>query len=141
MEKFFLFLIDHWMLTTAFLVILMFIVLNEMRRKLLGFSDLSPQDAVVLINKQDALVLDVRDESEFKSGHIVNARNIPVALLETQLNELESSRERPLLIVCKTGQRSARASSLLKKQGFTNVFKLGGGMLAWQGASLPSVKS
>ncbi len=140
MQEFFSFLIDHWILTSAFLFVTMLLVMHEMRRKLLGFRDLSPQDAIRLINKQDAIILDVRDESEYKAGHIVNARNFPVALIDTKLNELATEKERPVLIYCKSGQRSARAASLLNKQGFTNVFKLAGGMMAWQSASLPVVK-
>jgi len=140
MQEFFSFLIDHWILTSSFLFVTMLLVMHEMRRKLLGFRDLSPQDAIRLINKQDAIILDVRDESEFKAGHIVNARNYPVALIDTKLNELATEKERPVLIYCKSGQRSARAASLLNKQGFTNVFKLAGGMMAWQSASLPVVK-
>lgn len=140
MQDFFSFLFDHWILTSGFLFVTMLLVMYEMKRKLLGFRDLSPQDAIQLMNKQDAIVLDVRDESEFKAGHIVNARNYPVALIDTKLSELTAEKERPVLIYCKSGQRSARAGALLNKQGFTNVYKLAGGMMAWENANLPVVK-
>jgi rhodanese-related sulfurtransferase len=140
MRDFALFVLDHWILSSAFVVILFLLVINEMKRKVLGYKDVPPADAVRLINREDALVLDVREENEFKSGHIINAVHIPVGLMESRINELESHRERAILVACRSGQRAAKAAVMLNRQGFSNVYKLAGGMMAWESASLPVEK-
>jgi rhodanese-related sulfurtransferase len=93
-------------------------------------------EATRLIN-QDALVLDVREDSEFSAGHIPNSRHIPLAQLGNRIKELEKFKSKPILINCRSGNRSARACGMLRKQGFENVYNLAGGMTAWEQASLP----
>jgi rhodanese-related sulfurtransferase len=97
-------------------------------------------DAVQLINRQDAVIVDVREPAEFKSGHIPNARNIPLGQVGDRLKELEKFKARPILLACATGNRSATAGSTLHKAGFGQVFSLAGGMGAWQQASMPVEK-
>jgi rhodanese-related sulfurtransferase len=97
-------------------------------------------DAVQLINRQDAVIVDVREPAEFKSGHIPNARNIPLGQVSDRLKELEKFKARPILLTCATGNRSATAGGTLQKAGFGQVFSLGGGMGAWQHASMPVQK-
>jgi rhodanese-related sulfurtransferase len=94
--------------------------------------------AVQLINRQDAVVIDVREPNEFKAGHIPNARNIPMGQLESR-KDLEKLKSKPILLVCQSGSRSAQASANLQKQGY-NVVTLAGGMAAWQQASMPVEK-
>ena len=96
--------------------------------------------AVQLINHQDALVLDVREDIEYDAGHIANARHIPVGKLEGRLQELEKFKSKPIVVVCRSGMRSNRACSVLRKHGFTDVHNLAGGINAWQQASLPVAK-
>ena len=96
--------------------------------------------AVQLINHQDALVLDVREDVEYDAGHIANARHIPVGKLEGRLQELEKFKSKPIVVVCRSGMRSNRACSVLRKHGFANVHNLEGGINAWQQASLPVAK-
>jgi rhodanese-related sulfurtransferase len=103
-------------------------------------SNLDPADAVLLINRESALVLDVRDEAEFAAGHITDARHIPLSQLEGRVDELRKFKDKPVLVNCQTGMRSGKASNILKKQGFTKVFSLKGGLNAWQQAKLPVVK-
>lgn len=140
MEKLSLFVVNHWILVTVFVLLLGALIFTEMRRGALGYKSLTPSDAVRLMNSENAVLLDVRDESEFRSGHILNAKHVPVALLESKLNELDVDRERPLIVYCRTGQRSAKAGFTLNKQGFKKVYNLGGGILAWQSANLPLAK-
>ncbi len=85
----------------------------------------------------DALVLDVREDKEYASGHIPRARHIPVGKLAGRLNELDKFRSTPILVTCRSGQRSARACRMLRKAGFTTVYNQAGGILAWQRANLP----
>ena len=102
-----------------------------------GVRRLSPSDATLLINHEDAVVLDVRPDGEFRQGHIVNAMNIPEAQLAGRLDKLKRLHGRPILTTCRTGQTSAKAGSTLAANGFEKVYTLSGGILAWEGASLP----
>ena len=140
MGEFLEFLIRHWALTSAFLVVLFLLVIVELKRKTLGYKDVGSNEAIRLINQQNAVVLDVREDGEFKSGHIINAVHIPLGVLESRTSELGEDRARPVVVICKSGQRSAQASVALVKQGFSNVYKLSGGMMAWQSANMPVVK-
>ena len=96
--------------------------------------------AVQLINRRDALVLDVRDKADFTAGHIPNARNIPLAELGGRLREIEKFKSRPIVVNCQSGTRSAGVCGLLGKNGFGEVFALSGGLRAWVEASLPVEK-
>ncbi len=98
---------------------------------------LTPAEATLLMNREDAVVLDVRETSEWGSGHIGGARHITLGQLENRLSELEKFKEKPIIVVCATGNRSASACGNLKKHGFNKVFSLGGGVSAWRDASLP----
>lgn len=140
MAQFGEFVANNWLLVSALVIILVMIVVTELKRKVLGFADIRPQDAVRLINREDAVALDVRDDKEYRSGHILNAVHIPYALLEERLQELEPHKDKPVMVYCRTGQSSAKASVMLRKQGFNRVYKLGGGIVAWQGADLPLTK-
>ncbi|TPW13168.1 MAG: rhodanese domain-containing protein [Halothiobacillaceae bacterium] len=140
MADFLNFLLDQWILSTAFVVVLLMLLITELRGSSLGFKDLTPAEVVRLINREDAVVIDVRDEADYKAGHIVNALHLPVGLMEARLGELEPYRERPFVLVCRTGQVAARGCVTLKKQGFNTIYKLSGGMLAWLGADLPVEK-
>ena len=94
-------------------------------------------EAVQLINRRDALVLDVRDTGDYAAGHIANAKHIPEAQLADRIKELEKYRSRPIIVSCRTGARASSVSGMLRKKGFTEAFALRGGIAAWQQASLP----
>lgn len=131
------FILNHPFLIAALVFLLGLLVATEAKRKLLGFKDIKPADVVRLINHDDAVVLDVRDDREFDSGHILGAVHIPFALLDGRLDDLDRYKGRPIIVVCKTGQQSARAGVMLKERGFAPIYKLGGGMLAWKNADAP----
>ena len=134
------FVVNHWLLVAALVVILVLLAADGLKRRVLGFRDVKPQEAVRLINHEDAVMVDVRDDQEYREGHVLNALLIPLGLIEERLGELEPYKARPLIVYCHTGPRSARACALLQKQGFERLYKLSGGMLAWRGADLPVVK-
>ena len=90
-----------------------------------------------MINHEDAIILDVRSMAEFKDGHIVNAVNIPLNGLGSNLKQIEKHRDKPIVTVCRSGSRSGAAGKILRKHGFENVKNLRGGMLGWENASLP----
>jgi len=105
-----------------------------------GVRDVSPAEAVLLLNRENAIVLDVREESEFAAGHIPDARNIPLAKLAERANELRKFQQKPVVVNCQGGVRSANACGQLKKAGFTNLYNLRGGISAWNEAKLPVAK-
>jgi rhodanese-related sulfurtransferase len=97
-------------------------------------------EAVQLINRRDAVVVDVRDSGEYAAGHIANARHVPEAQLADRLKELDKFKSRPIIVSCRSGGRAAGVVGTLAKNGFSEVFALRGGVAAWQQASMPLVK-
>jgi len=100
-------------------------------------SHLTPAEATLLMNREDAVVLDVRETSEWGTGHITGARHISMAQFEKRLSELDKFKDRPIIVVCASGNRSSSACGQLKKRGFDKVYSLGGGIAAWRDSSLP----
>lgn len=137
MERFFEFLSNHPFLVGTFLLLLVLFIRNETRR---GGRSVSPQQLVDMVNREDALVLDIRERKEFQAGHIVDSVNVPYSSLESRLDELKKHKERPVVVVCKMGQTAGAAGTLLRKQGFENVSRLTGGIAEWRNQSLPVVK-
>lgn len=105
-----------------------------------GVPNLGTAEAVTLINRQHALVLDVRSDSEFASGHILDAKHIPLDKLTERLGELSKYKDKPVLVNCQRGGRSAKACEMLRKAEFRQVHNLQGGLEAWVLAKLPVVK-
>lgn len=108
--------------------------------RLRGIQEIDCVAALQLINHKDAMVLDVRDEKEYQTGHVLNAKLIPLAMLKERIGELEKYRDKPLIVLCRSGNRSGSACAMLGKQGFTQAYNLAGGVLAWQKAKLPLEK-
>lgn len=97
--------------------------------------------AVQLINYKDAVVLDVREGSEYNAGHLPNSRHIPADKLEQRLQELEKFKDKPILLIHRTGvNTSGKAGALLRSNGFAHVHNLAGGIETWRQANLPIVK-
>ena len=140
MEKLSHFIVNHWLLVTAFILAFIALIIVEARSKGMGGNRLSPQQATVLINQEEGVVVDIREADAFNSGHIVNAIHIPAMQLEQQLKRLEAFKKRPLIIVCATGQKSPWAMKVIKKHNFDRVYVLAGGMNAWTTAGIPVVK-
>jgi len=108
--------------------------------RILGIKEADTTQAMNLINRNDALLVDVREQGEYDSGHIINSKLMPAGKLKERVGELEKYRERPIIVVCRSGARAAPISSWLGKQGFSQVYLLTGGVLAWQKAKLPLEK-
>lgn len=105
-----------------------------------GVPNVGTTEAVTLINRQHALVLDVRTDTEFASGHILDAKHIPLDKLAERLGELNKYKDKPILVNCQRGGRSAKACEVLRKAEFKQVHNLQGGLEAWLQAKLPVVK-
>ncbi len=106
----------------------------------LGGGRVSAADAVRLINRERAVLIDISEPAEYAAGHAVGARSVPLAGLETS-RELPKNKSLPLVVVCPTGTRAPRAVALLKKLGFENTTALAGGLAAWRAANLPTEKT
>lgn len=138
MELFLQFVVAKWYLFAAAFVLLALLIAHESRK---GAAALTPAQLTALVNREEGVVLDVRDANDFRQGHIVESLNIPHAKVRERVGELERYRDRPLIVVCKLGQFSGSVAKALKEQGFAHVYRLGGGILEWQNAQLPLVKS
>ena len=103
------FLVHHWALALAFLLILGLLMATEMKRRVLGFKDVPTDEAIRLINRDNAVVIDVREDKDYRDGHIINAVHIPLGLLDARVNQLEKHKDKPIIVCCKSGQESARA--------------------------------
>lgn len=103
-------------------------------------AEVGPTEAVMLINRKDAVVLDVRDDGEFASGHINNARHLPEKQLADRAKELDKFKNKPVIVSCASGRRAAVVADSLRKQGFADVVALRGGIAAWQQAGMPLEK-
>ncbi len=133
------FVIKHWLMVGAFVILLVILFIEEARSKGLGAS-ISAQKAVGLMNHEQAAVVDIRDRNLFKEGHIVNAMNIPKADLEQNMNKLNGFKTRPIIVVDANGQHAMTLTQQLKKQGFENVHALSRGMQVWKNESMPTKK-
>lgn len=116
------------------------LLLPMLSRSAAGISVLSVTEAVMLMSRKSALVLDVREPDEFAQGHLQGARNVPLSQLSVRLKELEKFRDKPVLVVCERGRRANAAAKLLKAQNFATLNVLKGGMQAWIEAKMPSSK-
>ncbi len=131
---------NNLMLVAALAVILALIIKTEVGLKLSNVKQLNVNEAVRLMNDDDVIVLDVRETSEYSSGHIRDAIHIPISALAKRLNELEKYKNKQILAYCRSGSRSNSACRTLSKQGFENVSNLAGGIMSWGSANLPITK-
>lgn len=119
---------------------LVMLVWPPLSRKIYGIKEVGSLEATQLINHHEAMVIDVREDSELRDGMIPNAKHIPLGQIQARVKELDRFRSRPVIIACRSGARSSGACRLLRKAGFTDVYNLAGGMINWQQANLPVEK-
>jgi len=130
---------NNVLLCSAFFVVLGMLLYTEYTRLFSGLKALSPFAATKLLNDGEAVFIDVRDEKEFKSGHVLNARHVPLSTLDKYLHELEKHKDKDLVVYCDTGARAQRAGSRLRKNGFSRLHTIAGGLNEWEKANLPTV--
>lgn len=138
MAEFMQFVGQEWLLFSAMLALVTMLIMHETRR---GGAALTPAEVTKLLNDQDGVVVDVRDNKDFATGHIVGAINIPHAKVASQMTQLEKHKSKPVIVVCKFGQHAGMVSKILKTAGFEQVSKLSGGMAEWQASQMPVVKA
>lgn len=130
------FLQDNWMLAALAAFSGAMLAWSFIGGRLSGVEQADTLKATRLYN-DDALVLDVREDKEFAAGHIPKARHIPLGQLAGRIKELDKFKGKPVLVTCRSGQRSASACRMLKKAGFETVYNQAGGIIAWERANLP----
>ncbi|WP_026339367.1 rhodanese-like domain-containing protein [Psychromonas ossibalaenae] len=129
------------MLSIAWVVIAAMLVHSLIKDKLSGVKSVTTQEATLMINKQDALIIDVRSQEDYKKGHIVDAKNITLSQIEQgNFTGIENHKQTPIIVVCESGTRSASACAKLVKAGFVQVNNLVSGMSGWSSANLPTTK-
>ncbi len=137
MERFPEFVANHMFLFSLLIAILMLLAWNLFGDMISGVNMLQPADVTRLINKDEAGVIDLRSESEFEKGHIINALNIPVAQLPNQLDKLKPYKDKGVIFYCGSGSVAPKEARKLMNEGYSKVYCLKGGILTWQNASLP----
>ncbi|MBT9493443.1 MAG: rhodanese-like domain-containing protein [Paucibacter sp.] len=133
------FLLDNWILVLAALTSGALLLWPTLVNSGQG-SALSPAEAVRLMNREKAVLIDVCEPAEFAAGHVAGSRNIPLNALEGH-KSLPTNKTLPLVVLCKSGARATRAAATLRKLGYANAQVLTGGMNSWREANLPVEKS
>lgn len=128
---------DNFLLFGGLLVVLYMLALGPITQAIYKIQAVSGQQAVSLINRKSAIIVDVCEAKDFNIGHLPNAINIPLATLADRARELDKHKEKSVLVSCRSGNRSLKGAVALKKKGFTSVYMLTGGLLAWQKDNLP----
>ena len=130
----------HPYLSLALAGLTIAILYTEVARLFRGYKALRPAELTALINRDNALVVDLSSSSEFEKGHIPGSRNIAPSQFDPENKQLAAAKALPVVAVCRSGQASSAAAARLKKAGFEHVYWLDGGIAAWQQADLPLVK-
>ncbi|MEP6133581.1 rhodanese-like domain-containing protein, partial [Marinobacter sp.] len=131
------FAVNHYILVSLFVAFLLAILVLESRR---GGKKISAQGAVNLINRDEAVVVDIRDRKDFNEGRITGSINIPLNSIKSRASELKKFKDKQIIVADKMGQHSAMAVKQLNAEGYGNVVRLDGGVADWKGSNLPLVK-
>ncbi|KAA2284745.1 rhodanese-like domain-containing protein [Arenimonas fontis] len=131
---------DNLFLVLIFAGLTVALVVTEVRRLFRGFKGVSPVQLTELINRENALVLDLRGQAEFEKGHILGSKHLLPSQVDPESRLLAKSREAPVVLVCNMGVTAGGVAEKLVKAGFKRVAVLEGGINAWTGAGLPLAK-
>ncbi|MDG1249504.1 MAG: rhodanese-like domain-containing protein [Gammaproteobacteria bacterium] len=134
------FISTNFILFAALGIILALILRMEIKRAIRGFKIITPKEAVMLINKEEAILIDVREDNELAQGFIRGSKHLSLSVLKQRVDELKTHSEKPMIAYCRTGNRSLTACEILKKNNFHNIMSLRGGLEAWRVDNLPVVK-
>jgi rhodanese-related sulfurtransferase len=131
---------NHTFLAMIFVALLLALVVGEIARLFRGYQQLTPAALTLLINRENALVVDLSSVQDFEKGHIAGAKHVPMSQFDPENKDLAKVRDLPVAVYCKSGNTSAQAAARLVKAGFKRVFWLGGGLASWQQADLPTTR-
>jgi rhodanese-related sulfurtransferase len=128
---------NHPILVASFFALLGLILFTEFRRFTEKFVNVTPGAAVPIINKDDTVILDIRETNEIKDGKINDAIHIPLTNINNRLSEMDKHKDQNVVVYCRSGHRSSSVCRMLTGRGFEKVYNLSGGIMAWQEAHLP----
>jgi rhodanese-related sulfurtransferase len=131
---------NHPFLSFGFIGVLAAMIATEVGRLTRGYKALTPAGLTQLINRNNALLIDVSSIQDYEKGHVPGARHVAMSQFDPESKDLAKARALPIAIYCKSGQTSGTAAKRLKKAGFTDVYTLEGGLRSWMEAQLPLVK-
>ncbi len=137
MDSFFTFIVENFIAFSFLIILVVALIIYEGKK---GGKRIDPAELTRLLNREEGTVIDLRNEREFSSGHISGAQNIEPNKIDEQLNSKKISKEKPIVLVCKTGSNSTIVGGKLKKLGFKNINIMSGGMMVWQNQGLPLSK-
>ena len=137
MDRLIEFVSQHFYLVAAWAVSLALLLWHESRK---AGKAVSPAEATRLINKEDALVLDIRPKKEWETGHITGAKHIPLADLDRRMSEIDNKKDKHVVVVCNLGQTAGTATKKLHAAGFAHAVRLSGGITEWRNQNMPVVK-
>ncbi len=138
MEQLIEFASNNMILAGIWLALVAMLIYSYISAMTSPVKEVNTHEATLLINKQDAVILDTRPAKEFRNGHILNARQLkPEEIREKNFKKLENQKDTPIIVVCAMGNSARATASAMAKAGFSDVRVLKGGMNAWQSASLP----
>ena len=142
MQEIISFLMQHWVLAGALVIVLFMLFYEERRSAAFGSGwAITPQAAVGRINKDKAVVVDLRSEEQFKKGHIVSAMNASYTALEEELKKLQRYQDKSMIVICPLNKSAIFVLRKLRKMGFKKAEIVSGGMAAWEKEGLPIVKN
>lgn len=142
MEQFVEFIGNHPILGLIWVALFLLLVSGWIKSRFSAIKSVTPSALTLLVNREDATVVDIRSDDDFKKGHITGAVQLSLAdIQKQQLTGLEKGKDAPIIVVCQAGITASKAAAALAKQGFSRVYQLQGGMGSWNSANLPVVKS
>jgi rhodanese-related sulfurtransferase len=127
----------HPLLLIGFAAVLGLIIWSEFSRLTRKYQQINANQAVQVLNRDNVTVIDVRGSSEISNGVIKGAKTIPLTDISKHLAELEKNKDNPFLVYCGSGNRSGHVCNVLTKNGFSDVYNLTGGIMAWTSENLP----
>ena len=133
MEQLAEFVTNHWILVTLFIVVSVALLTNIAR----SVGGVTPNQAVTMMNKNNAVVIDVRPEKDFKKGHIIGSKNFPASTLPQMKGKLEKYKDTPVLVCCQSGNTSTDSAKKIRGLGVDNAQTIRGGIFAWEQEGLP----
>jgi len=134
------FVIHNWYLFLALVVVVYLLASEPAMLKAHNIKLLNVHDTLRLMNDKTTVVVDVREPKEYAEGHMPHTINIPLAKLAERSGELEKAKEHPVVVVCRSGNRSKKGAVILAKNGFKELYSLNGGVMDWQKDNLPLEK-
>jgi|WetSurMetagenome_2_1015567.scaffolds.fasta_scaffold809660_1 rhodanese-related sulfurtransferase len=134
------FINNHWQLWLALFIVLGILIFEEIKSIVFGAQRLTPEKLALLMNHEDTVIIDIRETTEFESGHILNARNIPQKTFDDEINNIAQHKNKSTVIVDNNGTKATAAYNKLKRLGLEKIYILMGGINSWKNTNLPLVK-